>query len=819
MTLQNNLTEMDPSSVKAQASQVLLDRLQMGYSFTRWRPETGEETAALNRGPLVPQQVQQMSPTTSDLPDCSNTSKEFQILDQKTGLIDLSYSSAWQLGKTLAISDTVFSAALLRFRSALHNSTASVTRSALNNVATKEDLLQNLHNSLRNVHQLSKGNTRTPERLQQNAGSKIIADISSHPAFKENLKAKFDQRTNAGSVPYNGFNVDSPNDSDWVIIHDWMAEKLALSDIPPHYLIPEPSFVPPEAIRFFYIDDFWLDCLIDGALSVANHLNHDDDLVRLSIKSKFNDYLNADVPGSGIKPQIPGYGFILRSQVVKAMPDLRITVNWSVPDPPDHLRSTVVRYTRYDDTTLICLLDRWPEELDSIVLAQPPHQQRFCLGTHLSGPQTATSSSPALPGRLEVQLKRLYTSAPIAGEWKENTAQPFQATLPQDSEKDDTYSWLDWDSRCIQLGPMMKDMTGLLQRDTTDEGTYADLQSNSCELGMELNDPSYFFTIRPPKMQGKMVPQPPHGTTVTPPDQVIVPRNRQLYINEAADLFQPPPAATNAPTKVVVSSTGKPAAASRQAKTPPPSNQLLTPPSTNPPNIQPRIQPVPPTLLASRAVPSGSTPNELQSQFKLAIHADYKPYPLDRTADGFDPNGYIPTHNLYFFDLIFSLNKISAASRYPLLEIQIDIPNEGIPIIPNHPDPNAEPLLQQNYDGPGLHMLANQRFIPFLYYDTDHMRVQLLPRTAADNYQFVLNDRKSAEVGFRLGEANIAHVRAGQYVPVAGSGGAAQWRGVAKVTMVEIYATNAGNWPVTTVVEVVKWAVRDQEDIALEKMQ
>jgi hypothetical protein len=75
-----------------------------------------------------------------------------------------------------------------------------------------------------------------------------------------------------------------------------------LGGIPPQYLIPESSFCQPESLRFFYIDDFWLDCLIDGALSVANHLDRDDDLVKREIKETFNIYLRSLVPDAGFKP-------------------------------------------------------------------------------------------------------------------------------------------------------------------------------------------------------------------------------------------------------------------------------------------------------------------------------------------------------------------------------------------------------------------------------------------------------------------------------------------------------------------------------------
>jgi hypothetical protein len=818
--LQASLQGKTPDLTKPKASQVLVDRLASGYTFTRWRAETGEETAALNRGPLVPQR--QPSTPAADLPDCSNTSKDFQILDKDTGLMDLSYSTAWQLGKTLAIADSSFSAAMLRFRSILHNTTSGETRATLNKMTPKPELLTSLSASMQHVNNLAGGTSPgQPRRVEPRVVPAPLSDITdadAKPLFRRTMQANMVSRTNAGNTQFNGFNEEPANDTDWVIIHNWMADKLFLGGIPPHYLIPEPSFIPTEGLRFFYIDDFWIDCLLDGALSVANHVDHDNDIWRTEVKRRFNMYLREQVPRTGIKPQIPSYGFILRSKMVKTMPDLRITVNWTVADPQGHERHPVCRYTRFDDTTLICLLDRQPEELDSIILAQPPHQQCFSLGYSLTGPHRSPDpAKPDLPGRLEFKLRKLYTKDAPSGEWEMSDAQPSMAPDPANAKDDQTKNWYNWDSRCIQLRTMMTEMTVLLQRSASanpPDGEYIDTVPNSCALGIELNSPSYYFVIRPPKNSPKMVPAPEDGSSVNPPDKVIEPRDRQLYINLAADEFQPTPAKKPAPASPPAPGTAIPG-----TKTSP----SVGPPPTGPPplsSVQPITNRFPPSLLALRAKPvlssgGGAAPIQLQSQFALNIYADYKPFPKPRDKDGFDPAAYLPTQNLFLYDLIFSLRKIVSKSAFPLLEIQIDLPNEGLD--PGSKDPNQEPLLTKSYAGAGARMLSNQRFVPLVYIDTDHLRVRLIPRTAGDSYQFELSDDKSRELSFRLAEPDVAHVRAGQFVPVKGSPGRPQFRGVAKVTMVEIYAAGpSGTWPVTSTVEVVKWGTRDDEDKALE---
>ena len=773
-------------SIKSQAAKVMLYRLQMGYTLARWRTQTGEETAAFSRGPLVPQPV--TWPPAADIPDSSNTSQDYQILDPQTGLMDLSYSSAWQAGKLQAISDTAFSAALMRFRSVVHNSAANMTRISLNGMTSKGDLIKTISNTMALTRAKSQGNTGEPERFRS-LRSRVVAPGLDHPqvrpTFLANVKAVVNVAANAGQNLYNEFNQDGPNNSDWALIHCWLAEKLSLGGISSQYLIPEPSFVPPEALRFFHIDDFWLDCFLDGALSVANHLDADDDVVRREIKVIFNNYLRQPVEKTGIKPQIPSYGFILRSKLIMAMPDLRITVAWQNPDN----RSPVCRWTKMDNQTLMCLLDRQPEELASITLAQPPHQQRFCLGSHLQDQS------------LTFELRTLYTQGAPAGEWPMkgliNTSQPN--------------SWLNFDTRCLHLMQMGKDINDALQLGTSSSGpnpppAYVDPTPNSCEFGLELNDPSYYFQILPPLNSNPNVPA----------------RNRQLYV------VQPPSPvlgslalrqkliATAATTKQIIN---RPATSynRKESKSVPGARSLgqSKPDGPRPvvPHAQLRMQPLSLALANARLAKLATSVSTLTSKFNLHVYADYKGFPIRYPGGVYDANDYCATENIYFYDLIFSIQKntADATSSYELLRIDIDIPMLGsAPPTPTTP----EPLLGANYDGPGLRMLSNQRFIPFLYNIINgRLHIELHPRSADAKYRLEINDKKTSELGFRLAEANVTKTINAQYVQIGTDPKQPkQPRGVVSVAMTEWYSTTAapdGDTPGPVMYKVIKNDVQD----------
>jgi hypothetical protein len=783
----NSALSNDKSS-QSLTSSYLKSRLELGYTLARWRTQSGEETVAFNRGPLVPQPVTWPgNSTNNDIPDCSKTSQDYQILDPRTGLMDLSYSSAWQAGKLLAISDTVFSAALMRFRSVVHNSSANATRMEANKMATKTALFRSVKLSIATAHEMSHGKTGDPQRLRapnvvQPAPGVKHPDV--FPTMLANVKASTLSNTSSGpALPdssqaiYNEFNLNGPNNNDWAIIHNWLADKLSLGGIPPQYLIPESSFCPPESLRFFYLDDFWLDCLIDGALSIANHLDQDEDLVRREIKETFNVYLRTVVPDTGIKPQIPCYGFLIRSSVIKAIPDLRITVAWNPPDK----RYPVCRWTKWDDETLMCLLDRQPQELDSITLAQPPHQQRFSLGSNLDA-----------KGNLTFKLRTLYTKnapAPPA-EWPEKM-------LPNSVAS----TWLDTKTRCLKLAKMATDINAALQfgdvSDTTVQA-YRDPVPNSCELGLELNDPSYYFEIVPPI----------HLSTPA--------RDRQLYVRQPTSIM-----ALLSPTKHAMAErlvrtrprtiTPLPGQ-SKLAEVAGIPRPLIIPFHTpKPPHQQQRMQPLP--LQKTTAPQSLATGvSSLKSQFDLTIFPDYKGPPTRLTHDKYDPQDYIPTSNFYYFDLIFSIRKkpTSSDSSYKLLKFSIDIPVLATPPSKTHPS-----LLTPNYEGPGLRMLSNLRFIPFLYEPdaksmTPVMHIELVLRSAQDSYALLMNDRRTTEAGFRLEDANVSPMLVTVPTQIQGQG-IMEKREQVQIMLTEWYITPAApkGEAVSSSYTVIKWTATD----------
>ncbi|PNP76833.1 hypothetical protein FNYG_09849 [Fusarium nygamai] len=114
---------------------------------------------------------------------------------------------------------------------------------------------------------------------------------------------------------YNEYNM--PDSPDYAHVYSWVLDKLHLGDVPAHYLIPDPSYLPEETLRFFHVDENWTDALIDGALSLANHCGDEPDQDALG----------------GWHVQMPKYGFLLRSAILVQFPDLSVKVRFSEERP------------------------------------------------------------------------------------------------------------------------------------------------------------------------------------------------------------------------------------------------------------------------------------------------------------------------------------------------------------------------------------------------------------------------------------------------------------------------------------------------------
>ncbi|KAH8901389.1 hypothetical protein GQ53DRAFT_814848 [Thozetella sp. PMI_491] len=820
----------------APIAQKLYDRLNSGYTIARWRTATGEETTAFNRGPLVPMNVQEVpgpaagASAAKPWPGLSMTGKDYTVFDKSIGMMDTTYSGAWSLGKLMAISDSAFNQALMRFRSSIWEAAASYTRMQANNVTAAGSVLSNVKRAFLAARAV------TPEKFSgpvirinkpvMQGVTTSMDDPSITEEFQEAIQAKVATFASIGkgtTAPlYNGFDGAPGNNSDWEILLNWVHDIMYLGTIPSHVLFPEPSHLQshndspimpgqptyhPEALRWFHIDHAWIDCFLDGALSCANHLEPEYDFTRLCVKDIFNKFLSTPIGNTSILPPVPRYGFILRSAVVKSTPDIRLVVTcWKLQKAADGTpswvqdpdRDPLVRHTKMDDFTILSLVDCSPEEIHTVTLAQPPHQQRFSIGCEPSyDPKTGLVTAVAA----DIKLKELFTDASqVPVPTPQDPEVPVWSELPEEQQIPMSQQTLFYNdaTRCIDAAAIATAANSTLNSWASDPTyptkPYDDAVANSTVFGLEMNDPSYQlrFTNPAPKT---FEPFPTWtrkiytGAAPTPPPSAIT-------VNAASKTLARGPIVANILSKTgTVSIEAIPSVKRQRPAQQGPSLyqaiQLAPPDPTRPTALPPRVM-----LNSMRAVPRAlpaahmalarpPTPGPFNPwapigtpQFELLVHPDYRPAPPrpihdpnnNVANDVFSPFDYIPTQTTSLFDLVFSIRRrVNDNTDLQLQSITIEIPVSDGSDKKNADGYIREPLLEAgDYSGTGVHMCSNPRFVPAIFSGTatpigsdkwDNkpvVGIRLVPRTGqATGTLPLVADLKSKDAGFRLSEPRI----------------------------------------------------------------
>ena len=98
------------SSPPATADELVKAAFQSGYVPLNYTTQQGEQTVGWCRGPLVPYPVERVERAPFSSAD------EAKIYDPNTGMFDLSYAIAWQLGRLLTLANKEFSVALLNWQ-------------------------------------------------------------------------------------------------------------------------------------------------------------------------------------------------------------------------------------------------------------------------------------------------------------------------------------------------------------------------------------------------------------------------------------------------------------------------------------------------------------------------------------------------------------------------------------------------------------------------------------------------------------------------------------------------------------------------------
>lgn len=370
------------------------DRVAAGYALVKYLTPNGEATIAMKRSVLSP-----IRPQAIDFPP-SDYGSDLAIVDEKTGLLDLTFQIAWELGRISAISDRTVSASLARLRQVIHSKALESAKDGLDSTFVPAPALMpqliNTTSVLRSRIQTfddqffsqrwdaSSRGTPTRELLDfqtpavQSAYRSVLASgpashiVGAVPGQQTDLESSVEAKSS--EEIYNETNV--AQSTDWATLLAWIQDHLFLGGIPMHNIIPDPAFIPKESIRTFHVDPSWFKAFTDGALSIADRFDEADE-VREAIKKALDTHLGTPLP-DGFPPQIPRWGFFIRSEVVTKFPDLRIV---APRENAADVRPEVLRMEVLDTDLLLALFDREQGDFPGGIMIQPPDQLSSRLGS------------------------------------------------------------------------------------------------------------------------------------------------------------------------------------------------------------------------------------------------------------------------------------------------------------------------------------------------------------------------------------------------------------------------------------------------------
>src|SRR5205085_11506130 len=170
--------------------------LARGYVPVDYQPAESTAAFAWYRGPLAPLATR-AAPNRQPF----ERADAALIFDERTGIMDVSYAAAWELGRLLALSSPAFIKGLRLFVERCQNADEFADQVA----------------KFLEMHRGAFGGIQTSGEPQPGGAQVAMADE----------------------------------------LVQWIARLVLLYPVPFHYLIPHPALLPPESLRFFHLDDPW----------------------------------------------------------------------------------------------------------------------------------------------------------------------------------------------------------------------------------------------------------------------------------------------------------------------------------------------------------------------------------------------------------------------------------------------------------------------------------------------------------------------------------------------------------------------------------
>lgn len=206
---------------------------------------------------------------------------------------------------------------------------------------------------------------------------------------------------------------------------DWLARLRLLERVPFAYLVPDDDLLPPESIRFFYLNRNWTDAAVAGALAVGTPTTRDQAHLQ-TVYAELTAAVDAgerrvagrafgDEPAAG--PAEVVTGFLLRSRAVSGWPGLHVRAFRS--DDEQDVPVRLLRMERLAPAVLFVLMDGVP---DRVEIEEPRAGIQFGVDP---APHPPTTERPA--SSRWVTARNPANGAPMADR---DVRVPFRADAP-----------------------------------------------------------------------------------------------------------------------------------------------------------------------------------------------------------------------------------------------------------------------------------------------------------------------------------------------------------------------------------------------------
>jgi hypothetical protein len=142
----------------------------------------------------------------------------------------------------------------------------------------------------------------------------------------------------------------------------WFADLTLLHGVPFSYLVPDERLLPPESIRFFWVDWRWVECLLDGAFSVGRAMPVDHQRDQKHATSTAKALIQT--------PHEIVTGLLLRSDVVTGWPGLLVDGH----DRQTNETKPPLRMERMSKNVLLCM---FAGDVTAVDIHQKPETLHF----------------------------------------------------------------------------------------------------------------------------------------------------------------------------------------------------------------------------------------------------------------------------------------------------------------------------------------------------------------------------------------------------------------------------------------------------------